>query len=63
MKLNLKNRLDLLILISGGILVISGAFLRFFKYLFTPYTLTSLTYILIPETIISLLTIKFLKDN
>lgn len=65
MKFDLKNRLDLLIAISGGVLVVSGAFLRFFKYLFTPSTLTSLTYILIPETIIfiTLLAIKLLKDN
>ena len=49
---NLKNRLDLAIIIALIILVTTGAFLRFFKYLFTPTALEKVTLILIPETII-----------
>jgi len=49
---NLKNKLDLAIAISGGILVMTGAFLRFFKYLFTPLALEKATLVLIPETVV-----------
>jgi len=48
-KFDIKNRLDLAILISAFILVLTGAFLSFFKYFFSPETLTKLTYFLIPE--------------
>ena len=53
-KFNLKNRLDLSILICALIWVLTGAFLRFFKYFFTPVELKKITFILIPETIILL---------
>ncbi|NPA87173.1 hypothetical protein [Caminibacter pacificus] len=60
MKFDLKNKLDLSIAISAGILVLTGAFLRFFKYFFTPLALERATLILIPETLILiiLITIK-----
>ncbi len=51
-KFDLKNRLDLSILICAIIWVLTGAFLRFFKYFFTPVELEKTTLILIPETII-----------
>ena len=51
-KFNLKNRLDLLILICAIIWILTGAFLRFFKYFFTPVELEKITLILIPETLI-----------
>ncbi len=54
MKFDLKNRLDLAILIVAIIWVITGAFLRFFKYFFTPLELEKITLILIPETLILL---------
>jgi len=62
-RFDLKNRLDLSIAISGIILVITGAFLRFFKYFFPPVELTEITYILVPEFIIFILliTIKIWK--
>jgi len=62
-KFNLKNRLDLAILVTGIILVLTGAFLRFFKYFFPPVELTEITYILVPEFIIFILliTIKIWK--
>jgi len=62
-RFDLKNRLDLSIAISGIILVITGAFLRFFKYFFAPLTLEKLTLILIPEFLIFviLIAIKLLK--
>ncbi len=53
-KFDLKNKLDLAIVISGMILVLTGAFLRFFKYFFEPITLEKVTYALIPETLIFL---------
>ena len=53
-KFDLKNKLDLSILICAIIWVLTGAFLRFFKYFFTPVTLEKITMILIPETIILL---------
>ena len=53
-KFNLKNRLDLTIVIFAIIWVLSGAFLRFFKYFFTPEMLEKLSLILIPETLILL---------
>ena len=52
MKFDLNNKLDLAIVISIVILVTTGAFLRFFKYLFTPIALEKATLILIPETIV-----------
>jgi len=51
-KFDLKNRLDLSILICAIIWVFTGAFLRFFKYFFTPVELEKITLILIPETLI-----------
>jgi len=61
---DLKNRLDLAIVISAAILVTTGAFLRFFKYLFTPLALEKATLILIPETLILviLLAIKLWRN-
>ena len=60
MRFDLKNRLDLAIAVSAAVLVVTGAFLRFFKYFFEPLTLERLTYILVPETAVLtiLLTIK-----
>ncbi|QCT93837.1 hypothetical protein FE773_01165 [Caminibacter mediatlanticus TB-2] len=49
---NLKNKLDLLILLTALLWVFTGAFLRFFKYLFKPETLETLSYLLIIEFII-----------
>jgi len=54
MKFNLKNTLDLSILIFALIWIFTGTFLRFFKYFFTPIELEKITLILIPETIILL---------
>jgi multisubunit Na+/H+ antiporter MnhB subunit len=61
MNFSLNNKLDLAIVISLVILVLTGAFLRFFKYFFTPLALEKATLILIPETLISaiLIAIKF----
>ena len=56
---NLNNKLDLAIVISAFILVLTGAFLRFFKYFFTPLTLEKITLILIPESIIFLILIAY----
>jgi len=53
-KFDLKNRLDLAIVIFTIIWILSGAFLRFFKYFFTPEVLEKITLILIPETLILL---------
>ncbi len=53
-KFDLKDRLDLTILITFIIWVMTGAFLRFFKYFFTPLELEKITLILIPETLILL---------
>jgi len=53
-KFDLKNKLDLSILICAIIWVLTGAFLRFFKYFFTPVELEKITLILIPETIMFL---------
>ena len=53
-KFDLKNRLDLAIVITAIIWVMTGAFLRFFKYFFTPIELEKITMILIPETLILL---------
>ncbi len=53
-KFDLKDRLDLTILITFIIWVMTGAFLRFFKYFFTPIELEKITLILIPETLILL---------
>jgi len=53
-KIDLKNKIDLAIIISGIILITTGAFLRFFKYFLTPVTLTNLTMILIPEFLVFL---------
>jgi hypothetical protein len=59
-KFNLKNRLDLAILIAGVILLVSGAFLRFFKYMLSPPLIEQLSYVLGIEFIIflTLLSIK-----
>ena len=51
-KFDLNNKLDLAIILSAVLLVSTGAFLRFFKYLFTPLMLERVTFILIPEAII-----------
>ena len=53
-KFDLKNKLDLTILIVVTIWIVTGAFLRFFKYFFTPIELQKITLILIPETLILL---------
>ncbi len=53
-KFDLKDKLDLAIIITFIIWVITGAFLRFFKYFFTPVELEKITLILIPETLILL---------
>jgi len=53
-KFDLKNRLDLAILIMTIIWVVTGAFLRFFQYFFKPIETEKLTLILIPETLILL---------
>ncbi len=49
---DLRQKLDLAIVISGLILVVSAAFLRFFNYLFTPKEFEKFTLILIPESLI-----------
>ncbi len=54
LKFDLKNRLDLAILVAAVILVLTGAFLRFFKYFFEPITIEKITLILIPESLICL---------
>jgi hypothetical protein len=54
-RFNLKNKFDLIILIAGIILLISGAFLRFFKYLISPALTQNLSYILGIEFIIFLI--------
>ncbi len=53
-KFDLKNRLDLAILIAMIIWILTGAFLRFFKYFFEPITIEKITLILIPESLILL---------
>ena len=53
-KFDLKNKLDLAIVISGIVLVMTGAFLRFFKYFFEPEKLEKITLLLIPEILIFL---------
>ncbi len=52
MRFDLKNKLDLSILAAAAALVLTGAFLRFFKYLLTPETSKTVTYFLIPEFVI-----------
>jgi hypothetical protein len=54
-------KIDILIIISAAIVVFTGAFLRFFKYFFTPETTQKLTFLLVPEVILLLIlvTIKF----
>jgi len=37
---------------SIALLLVTGAFLRFFKYSLTPQTLEKATYLLIPETVL-----------
>lgn len=54
-RFNLKNKFDLIILIAGIILLISGAFLRFFKYFISPALTQNLSYILGIEFIIFLI--------
>jgi len=60
MKFSLKNKIDLAIIASFFIIILTGAFLRFFKYFFSPETVEKMTYILIPQTalVILLLAIK-----
>jgi len=53
-KFDLKNKLDITIVVFAIIWVGSGAFLRFFKYFFTPEVVEKLSLILIPETLILL---------
>jgi hypothetical protein len=55
MKFDLKNRIDLFLLISLIILFLTGAFLRFFKYFFSPDMTEKLTLLLIPEIILVLI--------
>jgi hypothetical protein len=55
MNFDLKNKLDLAIIIATVILVTTGAFLRFFKYLLTPESLERFTFLLLPESIIVLI--------
>ena len=64
MSFDLKDKLDLAIIISIVILITTGAFLRFFKYLFTPIALEKATLILIPETflVLGLLTYKLWRQ-
>jgi len=54
MKFDLKDKLDLTIIVFAIILIFTGAFLRFFKYFFTPVELEKITLILIPESLILL---------
>jgi len=53
-KFDLKNKLDITIVVFAIIWILSGAFLRFFKYFFTPEVVEKLSLILIPETLILL---------
>ena len=53
-KFDLKNKLDITIVIFAIIWVCNGVFLRFFKYFFTPEVVEKITLILIPETLILL---------
>ena len=55
--------IDKYIVYSIALLIITGAFLRWFKYLLTPEQLQTYTLILIPELLLVLLfaTIKLLK--
>jgi len=53
-KFDLKNKLDITIVIFAIMWVCNGAFLRFFKYFFTPEVVEKITLILIPETLILL---------
>jgi len=55
MKFNFSSKTDLILLISFLILILTGAFLRFFKYSITPQTLEKASLILIPETCLVLL--------
>jgi hypothetical protein len=54
-KIDLKNKFDLTIVTVGIILVLSGAFLRFFKYLLPPILTQQLSYLLGIEFIIFLI--------
>jgi hypothetical protein len=60
LKFDLKDRFDLLIIITGIILLISGAFLRFFKYLLYPTLIEKLSYFLGFEFILFLI-LLFIK--
>jgi hypothetical protein len=55
LKFDLKNRFDLLILFVVIILITSGAFLRFFKYLLSPNLTEKLSYFLGFEFILFLI--------
>ena len=56
-KFDLHNKLDLTIAISAIVLILTGTFLRFFKYFFTPETLEKTTLVLIPETVVLIILI------
>jgi hypothetical protein len=57
---DLKNKFDLTIIITGIIVLLSGGFLRFFKYMLSPTLTEQLSYLLGIEFIIflTLLVIK-----
>jgi hypothetical protein len=52
---NLKNKFDLTIIIAGIILLLSGAFLRFFKYIMPPTITQQFSYFLGIEFILFLI--------
>jgi hypothetical protein len=53
-KIDLKDKFDLIFVMVGIVLLLNGAFLRFFKYLLSPYLVEKLSYILGFEFIIFL---------
>ncbi len=53
------QKIDIAIIICAIILVFTGAFLRYFKYYFTPLVLEKITLILIPEVLILFLLIAY----
>ena len=65
MKFDLKNRIDIYIIFSVLLLILTGTFLRYFKFLLSPVNTEKITMFLIPETVIifTLLTYKILKGK